>query len=63
MLIPFFYSFKDALKDMIGATLYNMIPQASIQQLGQYYIVDAAGIIVWTIVFFIIGIILGRQSK
>jgi len=63
MILPFMNSLKDVLRDLIGTTLYDLIPQATINTLGEYYIVDIVGILVWTVIFLLIGILLGRATK
>jgi hypothetical protein len=63
MYLPFTYSLKDALQDRIGAALMNLIPQETLNDLQRYFIVDTAGVLVWTIIFLAIGIVIGRTLK
>ena len=63
MYLPFTYSLRDALQDRIGAALMNLIPQETLNELQRYFIVDTAGVLVWTIIFLTIGVAIGRTLK
>lgn len=63
MYLPFTYSLKDALQDQIGEALMNLIPQETLNELQRYFIVDTAGVLVWTIIFLAIGVVVGRTLK
>ena len=63
MYLPFIYSLKDALQDSIGAALMNLIPQETLNELQRYFIVDTAGVLVWTIIFLAIGVVMGRTLR
>jgi hypothetical protein len=63
MYLPFTYSLKDALQDRIGAALMNMIPEETLNELQRYFIVDTAGVLVWSIIFLALGVVIGRTLK
>jgi hypothetical protein len=63
MYLPFTYSLRDALQDRIGAALMNLIPQETLNELQRYFIVDIAGVLVWTIIFLAIGVAIGRTKN
>ena len=63
MYLPFTYSLRDALQDRIGSALMSLIPQETPREPQNYYIVDTADILVWTLVFLAIGVIIGRALK
>jgi hypothetical protein len=63
MYLPFTYSLRDALQDRIGAALMNLIPQETLNELQRYFIVDIAGVLVWTIIFLTIGVAIGRTKN
>jgi hypothetical protein len=63
MYLPFTYSLRDALQDRIGSALMSLMPQETLGELQAYYIVDGAGVIVWTLVFLAIGVMIGRALK
>jgi hypothetical protein len=60
MYLPFTYSLKDALQDRLGRAMMSLIPQETLNELQQYFIVDFAGVFLWTIIFLVIGVALGR---
>lgn len=41
----------------------NLIPQETLNELQRYFIVDTAGVLVWTIIFLAIGVVIGRTLK
>lgn len=63
MYLPFTYSLRDALQDRIGSALMNLMPQETLNELQKYFIVDTAGVLVWTIIFLAIGVVIGRTLK
>lgn len=63
MYLPFTYSLRDALQDRIGSALMSLMPQETLGELQAYYIVDSAGVLVWTLVFLAIGVMIGRALK
>ena len=63
MYLPFTYSLREALQDRIGSALMSLMPQETLGELQAYYIVDSAGVLVWTLVFLAIGVIIGRALK
>ncbi len=60
MYLPFTYSLRDALQDRIGQALMGLIPQETLNELQKYFIVDFAGVFLWTTIFLVIGVVLGR---
>ncbi len=44
MLLPFMYSLKDAALDLLGIALYYQIPEETIGELYNNWIVDSNGI-------------------
>ena len=63
MFIPFSYSLENAALDIFGVFLMSQIPQETLDTLQQYWIVDAPGMIVWTLLTLAFGIYVGRTSK
>ncbi len=41
----------------------NLMPQETLNELQKYFIVDTAGVLVWTIIFLAIGVVIGRTLK
>jgi len=59
MLLPFMYSIRDAVLDLLGIVLYSQIPESALLKMQNFYIVDIQGIAVWTLIFLIVGLIIG----
>lgn len=38
----------------------GLIPQETLNELQKYFIVDFAGVFLWTTIFLVIGVVLGR---
>jgi len=40
-----------------------MIPEETLNELQRYFIVDTAGVLVWSIIFLALGVVIGRTLK
>ena len=56
MILPFQISFKKLLIELFGRSV-GWIPYDLPQELSYYYVVDVAGIAIWSLIVFLFGVI------
>ena len=49
--------------DLLGILLFNEIPEEAITEMKNFFIVDIQGIAAWSLLFLIVGLIIGRKTK
>jgi hypothetical protein len=62
MMLPFFHSLRSILERRLG-DLVNLIPQGLFAELEKYHVVDAEGVLVWSLGFLLLGMAIGYLTR